>query len=86
MGTPAAAALVGLIDLYDPSLRLGVEIWRPWRQRHPRDPSIIDDLLKGRAVFPVAWKISVVFVSWISTLKRGMLIPLSGSYRDFHFL
>ena len=42
-----------LLDRSDPPLRIGVEIRRPWRQRHPRDTSIIDDLLKGGAVFPV---------------------------------
>src|SRR6266446_1384882 len=28
-------------------------MWRPRRQGHPLDPSRVDDLLKGGAVFPV---------------------------------
>src|SRR5712691_1281914 len=36
-----------------PALRVGVEIWRPRRQRDPRDPRCVDDLLKGRTVFAI---------------------------------
>src|SRR3989442_9269123 len=36
-----------------PALRVGVQIWRPRRQWHPRDPGCVDDVLKRRAVFPV---------------------------------
>src|SRR6266568_5309989 len=42
-----------LFDGSHPALRVGVEIRRPWRQRDPRDPSRVDELLKSGAVFPV---------------------------------
>src|SRR6187200_763340 len=43
-----------LLDRPHPALRVGVQIWRSRRQGHPCDPGCVDDLLKGRAVSPVA--------------------------------
>jgi hypothetical protein len=43
-----------LFDRSHPALRVGVQIWRPRRQRYPFDPGRVDDLLKGRAVFPIS--------------------------------
>ena len=42
-----------LLDRPHPALRVGVQIRRSRRQRDPRDPGRIDDLLKGRTVFPI---------------------------------
>jgi hypothetical protein len=42
-----------VFDRADPALCVGIEIRRPWWQRYPLDSSIIDDLLKRGAVFPV---------------------------------
>src|SRR5690349_6942619 len=42
-----------LLDGSHPALRVGVQIWRSRRQWHPRDPGCIDDLLKGRTIFPI---------------------------------
>src|SRR5438105_4774019 len=42
-----------LFNRSHPALRVGVQIWRPWRERHSRDAGRVDDLLKGGAVFPV---------------------------------
>src|SRR6266581_256461 len=37
-----------------PALRIRIEIWRPWRQWHPCDSSGVDELLKGRTIFPIS--------------------------------
>src|SRR5205807_5943023 len=42
-----------LFDRSHPPLRVGVEIRRPRRQRAPRDPGGVEDLLKGGTIFPV---------------------------------
>src|SRR5262245_34554039 len=42
-----------LLDRAHPALRVGVQIRRPWRERHPRDPGCVNDVLKGWAVFPI---------------------------------
>src|SRR5262249_20692848 len=39
-----------LLDRPHPALRIGVQIWRPRRQGHPRDPGGVNDVLKGRAM------------------------------------
>ena len=36
-----------------PALRIGVQVRRPRRQRDPLDPGGVNDLLKGRAIFPI---------------------------------
>src|SRR6266478_7727759 len=43
-----------LFDGSHPALYIGVQIRRPYRQRHPRHPSGVDNVLKGWAVFPVS--------------------------------
>src|SRR6266567_3361562 len=37
-----------------PALGVSIQIWRPRRQWHPCHPSCIDELLKGRTIFPVS--------------------------------
>ncbi len=34
-----------LLDRAHPALRVGVQIRRPWRERHPLDSGRVDDLL-----------------------------------------
>ena len=41
-----------LFDRSYPALRISIQIRRPRWQRHPFDAGMLDDLLKGRAVFP----------------------------------
>src|SRR5262245_66518609 len=43
-----------LLDGSYPALRVGIQIWRPRRQWHPRDPGCVNDLLKGRTIFPIS--------------------------------
>src|SRR6266446_4491197 len=43
-----------LLDGSHPPLRVGVEMRRPWRQRHSLDSGRVDDLLKSGAIFPVS--------------------------------
>jgi hypothetical protein len=42
-----------LLDRSHPAFRVGVQIGRPRRQWHTCHPGCVDDLVKGRAVFPV---------------------------------
>src|SRR5262249_22325237 len=42
-----------LLDRAHPPFRGGVEMGRPRRQRHPRAPRRVNNVLKGRAVFSV---------------------------------
>src|SRR5215471_10433263 len=42
-----------LLDRAHPALRVGVQIWRPRRQGHPRDPGCVNYLLKGRTIFSI---------------------------------
>src|SRR5260221_14348822 len=42
-----------LLDGSHSALRVGVQIWRPRWQRDARDPSRVDELLKGGAIFPI---------------------------------
>src|SRR6266705_2981089 len=42
-----------LLDGSHPALRVGVQIWRSRRQGHPLDSSRVNDLLKGRTIFPI---------------------------------
>src|SRR6266487_4053481 len=37
-----------------PALGVSIQIGRPRRQWHPCDPSCVDELLKGRTIFPVS--------------------------------
>ena len=43
-----------LFDRSDPVLRIGMHMRRPRWQQHPFDAGILDELLKGRAKFPIA--------------------------------
>jgi hypothetical protein len=43
-----------LLHRAHPAFGVSIQIWRPRRQWHPCDPSCVDELLKGRTIFPVS--------------------------------